>query len=146
MAHILNGGSLFKYYQYLEHEFISSTNIALLLGCIRIHAFPNEEWYLDNLSSLSGDTSFYQSMDDNTEMSQARNALLSELPNDLLQFLEKFDSMATIRLSLLRIFEQFQDPLFCENVCLHCIDVIISTFFPTIEVWSHLVESPDDDD
>ena len=79
-------------------------------------------------------------------MSQARSALLSEFPDELFKFLEKFDSIATIRLSLLRIFEQFQDPLFCKNVCLHLLDFTISTFFPTIEVWSHLVESPEEED
>ena len=147
MAHILNGGSLFKYYQRLEHDFISPTNIAFLLGCLRIHSYSNEEWYLENLSSLSGDASYSQySSEENNEMSQARSALLSEFPDELFKFLEKFDSIATIRLSLLRIFEQFQDPLFCKNVCLHLLDITISTFFPTIEVWSHLVESPEEED
>ena len=135
VAHILNGGSLFKYYQHLEHDFISPTNIAFLLGCLRIHSYIDEQWYLQNLSSLSGDASFsqYSSCEESTEMSQARSVLLSDFPDDLLKFLAKFDSIATIRLSLLRIFEQFQDPLFCKNMCLHLLDIVISTFFTTIE-------------
>lgn len=88
MAHILNGGSLFKYYQRLEHDFISPTNLAFLLGCLRIHSYSNEEWYLENLSSLSGDASYSQySSEENNEMSQARSALLSEFPENCLSFL-----------------------------------------------------------
>lgn len=148
VAHIINGGSLFKYYKQVENDFISPTNIAFLLGCLRIRSYSGEEWYLQNPSSLSVEASLSENSpsEEGSEMNRARNALLSNFPDELFLFLEKFDSLATIRLSLLRIFEQFQDELFCKNLCLHLMDILISTFFPSIEVWSHLVESPEDED
>ena len=73
-------------------------------------------------------------------LEETREAVLSEFPPSVYRFLEQFDSLSTIRLSILRLFEQFQDETVCKNICLHCMDVILSALFPSIEVWSQLVE------
>ena len=53
--------------------------------------------------------------------------------------------MRSIRLSVLRVFEQFQDEVMCQNICLHLIDLAVASLFPQIEVWSHLVETREEE-
>ena len=103
-----------------------------MVGCLRIFLYPDEEWYLKDLPEAAS-------------LEETREAVLSEFPPSLYHFLEQFDSLSTIRLSILRLFEQFQDETVCKNVCLHCMDVILAALFPSIEVWSQLVEKEEEE-
>ena len=98
-----------------------------MVGCLRIFLYPDEEWYLKDLPEA-------------VSLEETREAVLSEFPPSVYRFLEQFDSLSTIRLSILRLLEQFQDETVCKNTCLHCMDVILAALFPSIEVWSQLVE------
>ena len=126
-ARVLSGGSLFRYYEEKESAFLDAKNLAFMVGCLRIFLYSDEEWYLKDIPEA-------------VSLEETREAVLSEFPESLYRFLEQFDSLSTIRLSILRLFEQFQDESVCKNICLHCMDVILASLFPTIEVWSQLVE------
>lgn len=103
-----------------------------MVGCLRIFLYPDEEWYLKDIPEAAS-------------LEEAREAVLSEFPPSLYHFLEQFDSLSTVRLSILRLFEQFQDETVCKNICLHCMDVILAALFPSIEVWSQLVEKEEEE-
>ena len=118
---------MFHYYEQKESDFLDAKNLAFMVGCLRIFLYPDEEWYLKDLPEA-------------VSLEETREAVLSEFPPSVYRFLEQFDFLSTIRLSILRLFEQFQDETVCKNICLHCMDVILAALFPSIEVWSQLVE------
>lgn len=138
-ARVVSGGSLFQLYSLLEAKCIQSENVAFLLGLIRVCFWPDEAWFL-------GDVSFFLHPEgDESYEEEARNAMLSLFADSLLSPFKELDSMRSIRLSVLRVFEQFQDEVMCQNFCLHLIDLTIASLFPQIEVWSHLVETKDEE-
>lgn len=135
---MVSGGSLYRLYSELEGNVLSSQNVAFVLGLIRVCVWPEEEWFLN-------DVSLFVRKEENG-IDDARSAMLSLFTESLLYRFKEYDSTRTIRLSVLRVFEQFQDDLMCKNFCLHLLDLVIATLFPQIEVWSHLVETHSDDD
>ena len=70
--------------------------------------------------------------------------MLSCIPKSLENYLCSQESIQTIRLALLRVFEELQDGLICKDLCLHLVDVLISLFFPSIPVWSQLVDEEEE--
>ena len=138
-ARILSGGSLFQLYTLLETKCVQSENVAFMLGLIRVCFWPEEAWFL-------GDVSFFLHPEgEESYEDEARNAMLALFADSLLSPFKGLDSMRSIRLSVLRVFEQFQDEVMCQNFCLHLIDLAVASLFPQIEVWSHLVEAKDEE-
>lgn len=135
---MVSGGSLYRLYSELEGNVLSSQNVVFVLGMIRVCVWPEEEWFLN-------DVSLFVRKEENG-IDDARSAMLSLFTESLLYRFKEYDSTRTIRLSVLRVFEQFQDDLMCKNFCLHLLDLVIATLFPQIEVWSHLAETHSDDD
>lgn len=135
---MVSGGSLYRLYSELEGNALNSQNVAFVLGLIRVCVWSEEEWFLN-------DVSLFVRKEEN-RIDDARSAMLSLFTESLLYRFKEYDSTRTIRLSVLRVFEQFQDDLMCQNFCLHLLDLVIATLFPQIEVWCHLVETHSDDD
>ena len=156
----MTGGSFVKYFHRLESNFIQSPNVSFILGFLRIYLFSKDDI---SVHHIFGD----KAVDDLIQKAQnrlnkekdmsgltreekirslAREALLSCIPKSLEQYLCSRESIQTIRLALLRIFEELQDDLMCKNMCLHLIDLWISLLFPPIPVWSQLVEEDEEEE
>ena len=138
-ARVVSGGSLFQLYTRLEAKCVESENVAFMLGLARVCFWPDEAWFL-------GDVSFFLHPEgEESYEDEARNAMLALFADSLFSPFKELDSMRSIRLSVLRVFEQFQDEVMCQNFCLHLIDLAVASLFPQIEVWSHLVETREEE-
>ena len=47
---MVSGGSLYRLYSELEGNVLSSQNVAFVLGLIRVCVWPEEEWFLNDVS------------------------------------------------------------------------------------------------
>ena len=143
---VLSGGSLLETYIAMEKKVLESENVARFLGYLRIKAWDEEQWFLTDIRCFmrGGEEPAGDAMEGKSEVEMARKMLLENVPERFVKLLEQFDSLRGIRLSLMRVFEQFQSELLCKNLCLHLLDVLVATLFPEIEVWSHLVEEAED--
>ena len=151
---VLTGGTFVKYFHKLESNFIQSPNISFLLGFLRIYLFSRKDISVQHLFGDRAVDELIQKAQavlkeeevtpnmtrEEQVRSLARKAMLSCIPKSFETYLCSQESIQTIRLALLRVFEELQDELICKNMCLHLVDVFISLFFPSIPVWSQLVE------
>lgn len=135
------GGSLLQSYMEFAEILGNSRHVSDFLGYLRISMWKDEEWFLSDRKVFMREKEKDEDDDDaKSAVDKARKAMLENMPEWLMKALEQFDSLRGIRLSLMRVFEQFQSELLCKNFCLHFLDLLVATLFPDIEVWSHLAE------
>lgn len=149
----LSGGSLLAAFVETEKRATGSESVARLLGWLRVRAWRGGPWFLDDARCFRRDDEADDedgadraSSAGKSEVERARQTLLENVPDRWVERLAPFDSLRGLRLSLMRVFEQFQSELVCRNLCLHALDLLVATLFPEIEVWSHLVEEAEESD
>ena len=138
---VLTGGSLLETYVETEKRAMGSESVARLLGWLRVRAWDGEQWFLADNRCFRRES---EAPAGRSEVERARRTVLENLPERWVRVAEQVDSARGLRLSVMRVFEQFQSEALCRNLCLHGLDVLVATLFPEIEVWSHLVEEAEE--
>lgn len=138
---VLTGGTLLDAFVETEKRAMGSESVARLLGFLRICAWDDEQWFLADNRCFRRES---EAPAGKSEVERARQTVLENLPERWVRIAEQVDSLRGLRLSVMRVFEQFQSEVMCMNLCLHGLDVLVATLFPEIEVWSHLVEEAEE--
>lgn len=118
-------GSLFSFYQHLQKEFISSENVAFLLGWLRMSVFSDEFFFYE------------QKEESELNQREIRKRILSCFSSRFYEVLAKEETARRCRLSVMCFYESFQSDMLCRNQAMYLLDRLISILFPEIEVWSY---------